>query len=99
MAIEDALIMSRAMGLVYDGKDIPRAFAAYERLRKTRSQWLVKNSRESGLLYDFQLPDVGDDLEKVKERLPKQQHPIWNRDLEADIREVEKILQQEVAQL
>ena len=60
-AIEDALIMSRAMRLVYDDKDIPKAFEAYEQLRKGRSQRLVKNSRSSGLLYDLQMPGVEDD--------------------------------------
>lgn len=98
MAIEDALIMSRAMGLVYDSKDIPRAFAAFEKVRKHRSQRLVKNSRESGLLYDLQLPGC-DDWEKVKQRLPLQQAWIWDEDIEAEIRDAEEILRQEVAQL
>lgn len=98
-AIEDALIMSRAMGLVHEGKDIPRAFAAYEKVRKARSQRLVKNSRESGLLYDLQLPGVGDDLEKFKERLPQQQAWIWEHDLQADVDEVTRLLSEEVAQL
>ena len=67
-AIEDALIMARAMALVYDNKDIPRAFAAYSKVRRPRSQRLVKESRLTGLLYDLQAPGVEYDLEKVAER-------------------------------
>ena len=98
-AIEDALILSRAVSLVYNGKDIPRAFAAYERLRKDRSQRLVKNSRDSGLLYDLQLPDVLDDYSKFKDRLPRQQAWIWEHDLETDIKEAERVFQEESAQV
>lgn len=98
-AIEDALIMSRVLGLVGDGKDIPKAFCAYERLRKERSQRLVKNSRESGLLYDLQLPGVMDDWEKVKERIPKQQDWVWEHDIEADIKEAERVFSETTANL
>lgn len=98
-AIEDALIMARVMALVHDGSEIPRAFAAYEKLRKERSQRLVKTSRDSGLLYDLQLPGVGDDWEKVKERIPLQQGWIWEHDLEADIMEAERVYREETAQL
>lgn len=90
--------MSRTMGLVYDGKDIPRAFAAYEKVRKPRSQRLVKNSRESGLLYDLQLQGF-DTWEKVKKQLPLQQEWIWNEDLEADIGQAEESFRQEIPQL
>lgn len=98
-AIEDALIMSRAMSLVHDGKDVPKAFAAYEELRKARSQRLVKNSRASGLLYDLQMPGVGDDWEKIKRQLSEQQAWIWEHNLEADIEGVAKAFSDKAARL
>ncbi|EMC99630.1 hypothetical protein BAUCODRAFT_343349 [Baudoinia panamericana UAMH 10762] len=98
-AIEDALIMSRVMARVFNAADVPRAFAAYDRVRRPRSQYQVKMAYEGGLLYDLQLPGYMDDWDKVKELLSTKQHWIWNHDLEADIREVERIFAEETARL
>ena len=98
-AIEDALCMSRVMRLVYDGKDIPRAFAAFDKVRRPRSQQQVKQARESGLLYDLQLPGYMGDWEKVTEKLATKQKWIWEHDLEADIKEVERVYKEEASRL
>jgi len=98
-AIESALVMSRVLAQVYDSEDIPRAFAAYDRVRRPRSQRQVRMAYEGGLLYDLQAPDCGDDWEKVKERLSVKQSWLWDHDLEADIREAEIIYREEGARL
>ena len=98
-AIEDALCMSRLMRLVYDSADIPRAFAAYDKARRPRSQRQVKVARDSGWLYDLQLPGYMDDWEKIKELLATKQLWIWNHDLEADVREAERVFNEETSRL
>ena len=81
-AIEDALVLETLLGLVKDTKFIPNAFAAYDQVRKPRSQRVVKTSREAGLLVSMLTEGVGSDLEKIRERLETRMHWIWNRDLE-----------------
>lgn len=93
-AIEDALVMSRVLALVYKSEDIERAFAAFDAVRRPRSQKQVEVAREGGLLYDLQLPGVEDDWAKVKRILAERQRWIWERDLEADVREVERVFRE-----
>ncbi|TKA68848.1 hypothetical protein B0A55_07310 [Friedmanniomyces simplex] len=98
-AIEDALCMSRVMAHVYDSADVPRAFAAFDKVRRPRSQKQVQVAYESGWLYDLQAPGIGDDWEKVKKRLATKQQWLWEHDLGADVREVIRIYQEESARL
>ena len=87
------------MAHVYHGADIPRAFAAFDKVRRPRSQAQVKAANESGWLYDLQLPGFMDDMDKVKEKLATKQAWIWDHDLEADVREVERLFKEETAKL
>ena len=81
-AIEDALVLETLLGKVHDPKLIPNAFAAYDEVRRPRSQRVVKTSRESGMLISMQTPGVGSDLEKIREKTETRMHWIWNRDIE-----------------
>ncbi|KAK4549296.1 hypothetical protein LTR36_007755 [Oleoguttula mirabilis] len=98
-AIEDALCMSRVMAHVYHAADISRAFAAFDTVRRPRSQAQVQAACESGWLYDLQLPGCMDDWGKVRERLATKQQWIWERDLEADVREAVRVFGEETARL
>ena len=80
-AIEDALVLETLLGRIRDPKYIPNAFAAYDQVRKARSQRVVTTSREAGSLFAMMTEGVGDDLEKIKERSETRMHWIWNRDL------------------
>jgi len=91
MAIEDALAMSNIMSMVYEAKDIPQAFEAYDQIRRPRSQRLVTASREQGRLYDLELPGVGDDLEKVKYQIENGRKWIWGFDLEEHVEDAKKL--------
>jgi salicylate hydroxylase len=83
MCIEDALILSNILKEVNDIKDIERAFGVYEEMRKPRTQRLVKESKEAGMLYDFELQ--GDDLDKIEKNFTNRMYWVWNHDLPADI--------------
>ncbi|GAB7352213.1 hypothetical protein MBLNU459_g2686t1 [Dothideomycetes sp. NU459] len=91
MAIEDALIMSSAMALVDDSKDIPRAFQVFDAMQRPRSQKLVTTSREAGMLYEMQLPGVGEDVEKIKEHLSRRMKWLWDVDLDARVKEAKEM--------
>lgn len=98
-AIEDALIMSRAMARAYTPEDAERAFAVYDRLRRPRSQRQVRTAREGGELYDLMLPGVGDDWEEVKRNLSTSRKWIWEHDLGADVGEAERLMDEGRARL
>lgn len=91
MAIEDALIMSSVMALVISAEEIPRAFQVFDTIQRPRSQKVVTTSREAGLLYHMQLPNVGDDLELIKHQLGTRMKWIWDADLEARVTEAEML--------
>ncbi|KAF2766321.1 FAD/NAD(P)-binding domain-containing protein [Teratosphaeria nubilosa] len=93
-AVEDALIMSRTIAHVFQSKDIERAFAVFDRVRRPRSQRQVRAAAESGWLYDLQGEGVGDDFEKLKQRLAVQQRFIWEHDVEADVREAVRLFRE-----
>ncbi|KAK3073508.1 hypothetical protein LTR53_004847 [Teratosphaeriaceae sp. CCFEE 6253] len=90
-AIEDALCMSRVLAEVYRAQDLPRAFAAFDTVRRPRSQRQVRVAAESGWLYDLQAPGIEGDWEKVREKLGSKQTWIWEHDLEADVAETVRI--------
>ena len=81
-AIEDALVLETLLGRVQDPKHIPNAFAAFDQVRKARSQRVVTTSREAGLLFGMRAKGVGDNLEKIKEKVETRMNWIWNRDME-----------------
>lgn len=87
------------MAHVYHSEDIPRAFAAFDRVRRPRSQAQVQTAYESGLLYDLQAEGIGGDWEKVNNKLATKQQWIWDHDLEADVKEVVRIYHEGTAKL
>ncbi|KAK4497399.1 hypothetical protein PRZ48_011850 [Zasmidium cellare] len=89
-AVEDALILSRVMGCVRDGREIERAFRAYDVVRRPRSQMQVEKARWAGLVYDMQAPGVGDDLAKMRIALADRKW-LWEHDLERDVGEVVRL--------
>lgn len=92
MAIEDALVISRLLGQAKERMDLEKAFATFERLRKERTQKLVRRSREQAEIYEFQAPDVGDDVGKIAEVLPSRWDWIWDHDIEKELTEAKAMM-------
>lgn len=92
MAIEDALLISSAMSLVYKAEDIPKAFKAYDTVQRPRSQKLVTTSNEGGRLYEMELPGVEEDTEAIKEHLSRRMKWIWEVDLQANVDRVKSLV-------
>lgn len=95
--IEDALIMSSLLKEVNDIKDLERAFSTFNEVRKSRTQKLVKTSKEAGMLYDFELE--GDDLDKVERNFTTRMEWIWNHDLLAEMERARKMFHGAKAEL
>ena len=82
-AIEDACVLSALFETVSTPGDVPNALAAYDQVRRPRAQGVASTSRESGQLMSMSQPGVGDDLDKMREKLDTRLQWIWDRDLVA----------------
>lgn len=91
MAIEDAYILGNLLsealtGANVDaGKAISAAFRTFDSTRRQRTQRLVEDSRETGQLYDLELPGCGEDKDKIREQLLTRMDWVWHHDLEEEL--------------
>lgn len=85
MAVEDAYVMSKTLQRVKTPADFVTAFAAFDRVRRPRTQRLVSTSKECGQLFDFEDPEVGDDLDKFKANLKTRHAWIWDHGKELTV--------------
>ncbi|PQE09794.1 mannitol 1-phosphate dehydrogenase protein [Rutstroemia sp. NJR-2017a BBW] len=100
-AIEDAYVLSGLLtpDLISSAADIKIAFQAYDRIRRPRSQELVRRSRANGMLLDLQNPDGGEMThEKMMPLVEDNQSWVWTADIAkmlTDARDVFKELKGE----
>lgn len=97
VGIEDSLCLVTAMEAAFgehrDGGDISAgealraAFSAYDEVRRERSQWLVKSSREVSEIYEMTYLDTGRDMEKCLKEIECRSHKIWYFDYELMLKE------------
>ncbi len=85
MALEDAYVLSGLLGAVQGSADIEKAFGAFDRVRRPRTQRLVRTSREAGELYELEREGVWDDGDRVRESLLGRYSWIWEEDLEGEL--------------
>lgn len=91
MAVEDAFILGNLLSAVTDKADLESAFAAYDAVRRPRTQKLVAKSRDAGLKHSLVLPGVGDDLEALRAYSKEQYKWVWGLDLEQHLRDARVI--------
>lgn len=91
MAIEDALVLSHLLAQVGDKSELEKTFKAYDSVRRERTQKLVITSRDAGCLYEFQKPEVGDDVEALRANLEGRMKWVWDLDLEQHVEEAKKV--------
>ena len=82
-AIEDACVLQALLGRVHNKKNLPNVLAAYDQVRRPRSQRNVTTSREAGEIDFMRSKGAEDNVEKMREKLDGRMHWIWNRDLMA----------------
>ena len=97
--LEDALVLSKVLGLVKSANELDAALEAYDSIRRPRAQKVVQESKDVGDIYFLTHPDFGANFEKItkdaNERLPL----IWWHDLEADVKAAEDNFRKMVAAL
>jgi len=87
--LEDALVLSRLLGLVESADQLDAAFEAYDAVRRPRAQNVVQQSLEVGTAYFLVHPDFGNDLQKLTDDANKRLPLIWWHDLQGDCKSAE----------
>ncbi|KAH8807948.1 hypothetical protein F5884DRAFT_350010 [Xylogone sp. PMI_703] len=92
MGVEDALALSSLLERVVDSlstrMDVSKAhalraaFAAYDQVRRERTQWLVGSSRDVCETYHWINPQCGFDPDKCLADIRWRNHRIWHFDLD-----------------
>lgn len=93
-ALEDAFVLSSLLAdprIQSAAADIPKAFRAYDAIRRPRSQRVVTSSRAAGEIYSYDGPD-GDDVEKIGENVLHRMSWIWDEDLEKQLGKAQALL-------
>ena len=94
--VEDALalgtVMEEVNATVQTGKAnknaaMTAAFQAYDAVRRERTQWLVRSSRQACDIYHWANPDCGSDPEKCLKELEWRAHKIWYYDIDDMMRD------------
>jgi salicylate hydroxylase len=95
MCIEDSFIMANLIKEAKSVEDLPRAFRAFDQVRRERTEKNVITSKEAGMMYDFEL--YGDDLDKIQEGYLSRMQWIWDIDLEEQLKEAKEIFHRDSA--
>ena len=92
MAVEDAFILSKLLASIKSAGELESAFAAYDSVRRPRSQRLVASSRKLGKIYDFEDGMIGDNMEAMREYLKSAWDWIWKEDLDRQLENAQSFL-------
>lgn len=92
MCVEDVFILSQMLSICHSRADIEKAFCAYDKVRRPRSQKLVKTSREAGQLWDFEGDGVYDDLDALEKNAVGRMSWIWDHDILEDLKNAKEIM-------
>ncbi|RDW64794.1 hypothetical protein BP6252_10445 [Coleophoma cylindrospora] len=93
MAMEDAYVLGILLGDAKDPSSLQVAFAAYDNVRRPRTQKLVATSREASHLFSMELPGVGANREALKESIEGRMSWIWDEDLTSEVCAARNIVQ------
>jgi salicylate hydroxylase len=93
-AIEDALVLSELLGRVQCLHDIEPALAAYDTVRRPRTQRVVQTSRDAMKLFAFTDGIVNGNAEKWNKAWNGRMDWIWDIDLEVHVADALEIFEQ-----
>ncbi|KAE8153337.1 hypothetical protein BDV25DRAFT_136943 [Aspergillus avenaceus] len=91
IGVEDALALTSLLEMAQshirrDGtrkkSALQAAFSAFSVVRRERSQWLVRSSREACEIYEWNDPHCGLDMEKAFHEIKRRSHKIWYFDIQ-----------------
>lgn len=83
-AIEDAHVLTELLSdpRVLRREHVKSAFYAYDAIRRPRSQWVVKTSRDFGYLLSLSLDSVSGGKVSSKQILGERLALLWNQDVQ-----------------
>lgn len=87
--LEDALLLSRILGLVEAPQQLQTAIEVYDAIRRPRAQNVVQESRMVGDIYYLDYPGYGDNMQKITDNANIRLPAIWWYDLEMDVKRAE----------
>lgn len=87
--LEDALILSRLLGLVKRSDEVENALCMYDSIRRPRAQSVVRESKDVSGIYFLKHPEFGANLQKITDDANRRLPLIWWYDLEADLKAAE----------
>ncbi|KAI8632687.1 hypothetical protein F5Y19DRAFT_491333 [Xylariaceae sp. FL1651] len=101
IGVEDSLALCTLLEMVLQNENekgdnlanIKKALKVYDEVRRERSQWLVKSSREVCEIYEGKYPATGTDMDKCFAEIKERSHKLWYFDIEkmlADTRRLYK---------
>jgi salicylate hydroxylase len=94
MAIEDGYVLGNLLVLAKKTEDLEKAFAAYDLVRRPRTQKVISKSKEAGTKHSFMLEGVGDNFEALQAYARVQYRWIWNHNIEKSLSEARQIMEQ-----
>ena len=95
MAVEDALVLTRLLSSIKSKRELKHAFAAYDAVRRPRSQRLVASSRKIGKVYDMEDRVIGKNMKAMRRYLEHAWDWIWKEDLHRQLAAAEKMLEKQ----
>jgi salicylate hydroxylase len=69
---------------VQNPDELDAAFRVYDRIRRPRAQRVAQTSYEAGVMYSWNDPNFGDDMQKIVDNANERLHWIWQHDLKGD---------------
>lgn len=87
MAIEDAFILGRLLGHARRGEDLARVFEVYDRVRRPRTQEVIRESKANVARYLAISGAKGEELEELKRESHEVFGKIFDFDLEGSLEE------------
>lgn len=89
--LEDAVVLSHLLSITTSTDQIPRVLKVYDSIRRPRAQRVVQTSQEAGEMYVWNLPEMGNDMQKIVDNANHRLHWIWQHDLAADVQLAEDL--------
>ncbi|EEH03279.1 mannitol 1-phosphate dehydrogenase [Histoplasma capsulatum G186AR] len=86
LGLEDALVMSRLLGLVKKPEQLEGAFEVYNSIRQPSAQAVVQGSQEALLAYFLVHAEFGHDIQKLTDYANTRLSLIWFHELEGDVK-------------
>ena len=87
-------MLGKLMQNVRDGDDFSAAFAAFDNVRRPRTERLVATSEGCGHVFDFEGDGVGDDVANIEQNLAARFDWIFEKDIDEDVEQALRYLQE-----